>query len=382
MLSNNCNNKIQDAIGKIRQKITQASEKECINKEIQVEVGKLLSLLERINQLVAKVDTEQEYLLSMIQDLDSAAIVMLQDKPNVESSKEIRRELEFQVDRRSNLIAGIIVNFFRRFNYLSSTPTKVLIGLIISLPFYAALSLIIPKLLPGGAVTFMEQAPVVAERKTTSENQPEIIWKKTTSENQLEIIWKKTTSQKQPECNEAYIVENLIKLENTGSGHQELVKKLREEYLLEDYLPLPEDLPTLCNQIYQTRLQDFQDAIKLIYLAGLAGGVGSIISIVSRLKEYDSEKYGDSFLPIFVGIVKPIIGVSFGILLFTLVRSGTFFIQEPEGMGHQQCFYLSIAFIAGFSERFAKDVVSRAESTFTGEPCVTTEEEKRQIVNR
>lgn len=110
----------------------------------------------------------------------------------------------------------------------------------------------------------------------------------------------------------------------------------------------------------------FKEDILILALAGTAGAIGSSISIVMRIKQYDSKDYEDTFLPIIIGAVKPILGASFGILIVALVNSNLLPIKIEESTSKKEFFFFSIAFIVGFSERLALDIVSKAENSLSG----------------
>ena len=109
--------------------------------------------------------------------------------------------------------------------------------------------------------------------------------------------------------------------------------------------------------------------LSLITLVAAAGGLGSVVSILTRLEKYQNKEYDDSLLPFFIGAFKPIIGASFGVLLFTLICANVSPIQiapnakTPQTQGFT---FFSLAFIIGFSERFANDIISRTEGSMSG----------------
>ncbi|MEW6497142.1 MAG: hypothetical protein AB1589_32265 [Cyanobacteriota bacterium] len=111
---------------------------------------------------------------------------------------------------------------------------------------------------------------------------------------------------------------------------------------------------------------DYFSTLVLLALVGSAGALGSVISILTRIEEYQNKEYEDSILPMVIGACKPLIGASFGILLFTLSCSTMSPLQISENANTENTrgfTFFSLAFIVGFSERFAKDIISRAEST-------------------
>ncbi|MGN8056037.1 hypothetical protein ACTJKN_07185 [Pedobacter sp. 22163] len=89
----------------------------------------------------------------------------------------------------------------------------------------------------------------------------------------------------------------------------------------------------------------------------LAGGLGSIVSILVRLQDFS--KMSDTSVLFFTGCVRPLIGIGFAIFLYGLINAGMLPIKL-EGKEHY--IYLSISFLAGFSERLGTSVASRSEA--------------------
>jgi len=107
---------------------------------------------------------------------------------------------------------------------------------------------------------------------------------------------------------------------------------------------------------------DVDRTIALLVLVGIAGSLGSVVSILTRIKEYENEKYTDTMLPVLIGAFKPLIGGSFGIFLFTLIASGLLPLQIKNDAPINEWYaFFGIAFVAGFSERLVKDIISQTE---------------------
>ncbi|NJL03153.1 MAG: hypothetical protein HC838_03325 [Spirulinaceae cyanobacterium RM2_2_10] len=111
----------------------------------------------------------------------------------------------------------------------------------------------------------------------------------------------------------------------------------------------------------------------LLLLVAASGLLGSAISILLRIDSFDrqDDRYErpSYVLPIFIGAFKPIIGLSFGLLLFAIMNSGIIplKIDEESAEGRQEeFFFCAIAFTVGFSERLARDVVKKAEVFILG----------------
>ena len=96
--------------------------------------------------------------------------------------------------------------------------------------------------------------------------------------------------------------------------------------------------------------------MELLILVSLMGALGSITSIMVRIKDFTSE-VGNSSILFFTGFFKPIIGTSFAVFIFSLLQSEII----PLDINKNSFFYLAIAFISGFSERFAQDIVMVTE---------------------
>lgn len=119
--------------------------------------------------------------------------------------------------------------------------------------------------------------------------------------------------------------------------------------------------------------KDFVDLTNLFILSIISGATGSIISILTRIDEYknkdENEEYEDSILPIVIGIIKPIVGAGFGVLVFAIIGSQIL----PISLGHTNdqkrqdlrwLSFVAITFVAGFSERLVKDIISQTEEQF------------------
>lgn len=104
----------------------------------------------------------------------------------------------------------------------------------------------------------------------------------------------------------------------------------------------------------------------LAYVTILAGATGAIVSVLMRVTKntfvVDAD-LGRATLRRF-GSFRPVIGAVSGLAVYLAFRSGVLTIQ-PAGQDEDaaQYFFALLAFLAGFSERFAKDVLDAAAST-------------------
>ncbi|TML58079.1 MAG: hypothetical protein E6G18_12235 [Actinobacteria bacterium] len=91
-----------------------------------------------------------------------------------------------------------------------------------------------------------------------------------------------------------------------------------------------------------------------------AGTIGALVSVMARIGsgqfrlDYDvGRRY-----PIFLGALRPVIGGIFGLALYFAVTSSLLdLFKLPTDANQRFYFLLVIAFLAGFSERWARDTL-------------------------
>ena len=102
-------------------------------------------------------------------------------------------------------------------------------------------------------------------------------------------------------------------------------------------------------------------SLSLLYLCATAGGLGSIVSLIARINmnsctvDYEAGRA----VTFALGALRPALGAVFGIAFYAAVVSGLLdLFKVPTGDDTRQFyFFLVIAFLAGFSERWARDVL-------------------------
>jgi hypothetical protein len=104
----------------------------------------------------------------------------------------------------------------------------------------------------------------------------------------------------------------------------------------------------------------------LVIAVGAAGGVGSMVSMFSRLEAYSALAATDVRVLWLLGAVKPIMGVAFALFVFCVLQSRILPFKF-EGDAAANFTFLTLAFIAGFSERFSRVVAAKVETGFLGE---------------
>ncbi|MCA1656187.1 MAG: hypothetical protein LC713_00455 [Actinobacteria bacterium] len=93
-------------------------------------------------------------------------------------------------------------------------------------------------------------------------------------------------------------------------------------------------------------------------LAGLAGGVGAVISVMSRISsgKLVLDCHADPILLRLAGGFRPIIGAVLGLAVYVLIQAGLVPVTLPSAP-QDLYFAAAIAFLAGFSERWAQDML-------------------------
>ncbi len=97
-----------------------------------------------------------------------------------------------------------------------------------------------------------------------------------------------------------------------------------------------------------------------LVLITIIGALGSVTSIMVRLQDFNAQHSEKPGALVLFGFFKPIIGMFFALFAYALFNAGLVpAVVPPEGKAIY--FYITIAFMAGFSERFAADLISQVE---------------------
>lgn len=110
--------------------------------------------------------------------------------------------------------------------------------------------------------------------------------------------------------------------------------------------------------------------LAILASVAFAGALGGITSTLSRIREYRNDDYTDTVLPVYIGLTRPFVGGAFGILLFVLLSSKLLPLQvgdDSDDTLKKWYGFIAIAFVAGFSERLVKDMISQTEKRFLPE---------------
>ncbi|MEB3340798.1 hypothetical protein [Okeania sp.] len=239
---------VYDLLAQINELITDPNFIQELSEENQEEVSKILILLLDIKtlylsgKLIKNIHKKSE-VANLLLNL-KIAIQSFQHNPQILLIKRLRIDGEFRIRRIKNFWLALPINFYRKVT--SKIILKILLGLIIGIPFYI--------LTPLGLLS---------------------------GSDNLEIF-----------------------LESKGI--------------------LSSDISSRTNDSPDMYINDFKMTVWLGDLCFTAGAIGSIISILSRLSNYQQSEedyqYQDSIIPILVGFYKPLIGGTFGILIFAVLQ--------------------------------------------------------------
>jgi hypothetical protein len=110
-------------------------------------------------------------------------------------------------------------------------------------------------------------------------------------------------------------------------------------------------------------------AIQTFFACYAAGALGAIVSVMARMASARNEwivdyEVGRPALR-FLGGVRPFVGAVFGLALYFTIKAGLLQI-EPAKTTSQFYWYTSLAFLAGFSERFTKVLGDSADRLLPG----------------
>lgn len=107
-------------------------------------------------------------------------------------------------------------------------------------------------------------------------------------------------------------------------------------------------------------------ATQTFFLCFVAGTMGAFISVLMRMSSNSFRvdyEVGRSTIRR-LGSFRPFIGAIFGVVLFFVVKSDLLSIDlESKSESEQFFYYGSLAFLAGFNERFTNVILGKAEQT-------------------
>lgn len=148
--------------------------------------------------------------------------------------------------------------------------------------------------------------------------------------------------------------------------------------------------PVVAGIFYLFGLYDSQGSeLQTFFACYAAGAVGALVSVMSRMNQgedkfsIDYEVGRNSIRR--MGSFRPILGAVFGVVLYFTLSSGILQTEIPPDDSQAFFYYGTLAFIAGFSERFTKVILGGAERAVPagaedGAARAPREQERRKTV--
>lgn len=109
------------------------------------------------------------------------------------------------------------------------------------------------------------------------------------------------------------------------------------------------------------------NAARRFYACFVAGAIGAMVSVMTRMRQEDGVRLDyevGHLLIVMLGAFRPVLGAIFGVLAYFAIGSKVLPITPPPG-ATAFFYYALIAFVAGFSERFAHVILGSADLTVT-----------------
>jgi len=122
-------------------------------------------------------------------------------------------------------------------------------------------------------------------------------------------------------------------------------------------------------------LYTFHELPTNMSIAFAAGAAGALVSVMERLTSGKLEMNHEAgrAINVTLGLIRPFIGALFAVALYFFVSGDLVSVfQLPDDPQSQRYFFAGLAFIAGFSERFAQDMVAQGKSAAVAAPTLPT----------
>ena len=119
-------------------------------------------------------------------------------------------------------------------------------------------------------------------------------------------------------------------------------------------------------------LPDLQDQSGMYLASLIAGGMGALLSVLYgmtsgnlRLHTLFANAESSRGPLVAAGALRPLVGALSGTVVYVLLQSGFIPLKVPEGAAGTH-FFIAIAIVAGFSERWARGVLAGTEEQISG----------------
>jgi hypothetical protein len=121
-------------------------------------------------------------------------------------------------------------------------------------------------------------------------------------------------------------------------------------------------------------LYTFHELPTNMSIAFAAGAAGALVSVMERLTSGKLEMNHEAgrAINVTLGAMRPFIGALFAVALFFFISGDLVSVfQQPDESQNERYFFAGLAFLAGFSERFAQDMVAQGKSAGVAQAPLT-----------
>ena len=162
-----------------------------------------------------------------------------------------------------------------------------------------------------------------------------------------------------PACLETLEIESLEAVIEQARGYYD--RSAQRQAQIEYFIGMAAGLALLVGGLFALGIPTGETfGSEALLATPLAGGLGAFVSVLARmtrgqlLLSYESGR----MIMRLLGLTRPLLGALFGVAVYVLLQGGLLSIQA---LGNDaELSYIGLAFVAGFSERFAQDMVARA----------------------
>lgn len=336
--------------------------------QLQQEIAELVVLLPRIEKLLIQFETntlhralrwlrlssKDRQLIVLFEYIEMAIEILSHEEPSILVAQKMRIDVERTVTRHQHPLLGILINRFRDIYRSDSDPLKVVFGLTLT-------TLVSTGLFFGSLVGIARQGESELDSEIARLEERLLTIREELASENIQAVEDGPNVRFLPgerlgEPQNAFA--DAVGDQIADKQQQELMREFRQKRQRQENLETTRDQERQDNSI-----------LFLIVLVMSSGTLGSAISILIRINDFEKQEVSDPLIPIFTGAFKPIIGSSFGLLMYALFSSGIISVQiVPNNTARgAEFFFCSVAFVIGFSERLAKDVIKKTENLLGAE---------------
>jgi hypothetical protein len=99
------------------------------------------------------------------------------------------------------------------------------------------------------------------------------------------------------------------------------------------------------------------EIVKVCFACGAVGGIVSVMTRITMGQRLSIDSQQGHSVTLLAGGFRPLIGAVFGVAIYAFIEGGLLPIAVPASDSVEVLFFASLAFLAGFSERWAQDTI-------------------------